>query len=63
MHPLLIQAIAVERARELHADAAAASRAGRFRRSRQDGRAWRDTGGRTLVRLAAARPLRGPRPA
>jgi hypothetical protein len=68
MNPVLIQAIAAERTRELHADAAATSRAGRVRRSRRGAAIAASSpafpvGARTLAWLAAARPLRGPRPA
>jgi hypothetical protein len=48
MHPVITQAIAAERARELHAHAAVAGLARHLRRSRR--------GGRT-------RPLRNPRAA
>lgn len=67
MHPVITQAIAAERGRELHADAAAAGRARQFRRSRPGGRRWRfasfPRGGRAPAPLSAARPLRGPRAA
>jgi hypothetical protein len=67
MHPVITQAIAAERGRELHAQAAAARRARHLRRSRHGGRTWRFTrllhGERVPALLPAARPLRGPRPA
>jgi hypothetical protein len=67
MHPVITQAIAAERARELHARAAAAGRARHLRRSRHGGRTWRFThlpdGGRMPALPSAARPLRGPRSA
>jgi hypothetical protein len=43
MHLLITQAIAADRARELHAHAAAARRARYLRRSRPGGRTWRFT--------------------
>lgn len=67
IHPVITEAIAAERARELHADAAAARRAHQLRRSRQVSRTWRFTGfprgGRVAAVLPAARRLRGPRAA
>ena len=67
MHPVITQAIAAERARELHAHAAAAGRVGHLRRSRHGGRTWRFTGfprgERASALPPAARPLRGPRAA
>ncbi len=67
MHPVITQAIAAERARELHAHAAAAGRARYLRRPRHAGRTWRFTrfarGGRAPALLPADRPLRGPRAA
>ncbi len=66
MHPVITQAIAADRARELHAHAAAAGRA-RYLRSRHGGHTWRFTrlprGRRARALLPAARPLRGPRAA
>ena len=66
MHPVITQAIAAERARELQDHAAATELARHLRRSRHGGRAWRLTrfarGGR-VVSLPAARPLRDPRAA
>jgi hypothetical protein len=65
MHPVITQAIAADRARELHAHAAAARLARHLRRSRHGDRTWRfarlsqDSG--TPASLPAARPLRGPR--
>jgi len=62
MHPIIADAIAAERARELQAAATAARRARRLRRSR---RAWLLMGipdaGHIPVLLSAAGPLRGPR--
>jgi len=67
MHPVITEAIAAERARELHAHAAAARRAHQLRRSRQGSRMWRfigfPRGRRGPAVLPAARPLRGPRAA
>ena len=66
MHPVITQAIAAERARELHAHAAAAGRARYLRRSRMGGRAWRFIRipqGRRAPALRPARPLRDPRAA
>jgi hypothetical protein len=67
MHAVITQAIAAERARELHAHAAAAGRARRPRRCRHGSRTWRLTrlpdARRTSALLSAARPLRGPRAA
>jgi hypothetical protein len=67
MHPVITQAIAAERARELQAHAVAVGRARHLRRSRHGSRTWRftrlphDRG--TPASLPAARPLRGPRAA
>src|SRR5262249_57362288 len=62
MHPIIAEAIAAERARELQAAAPAARRARRLRRSR---RAWLLMGipdaGHIPVLLSATGPLRGPR--
>jgi len=67
MHPVINQAIAAERARELQAYAAAAGRARHLRRSRHGARLWRFTvlpqGGRTPALLPAAGSPRGPRAA
>jgi hypothetical protein len=67
MHPVITQAIAAERARELHAKAAAARCARRLRRSLHGGRTWQFTrlpdGGRAPALLPAARPLRDPKAA
>ena len=67
MHPVITQAIAAERVRDLHAQAAAARRACHLRRSRPGGRTWRFTrfpgGGRAPALRPAARSLRGPRAA
>ena len=49
MHPVITEAVAAQRARELHADAAAARRAHQFRR--------------VPAVLPAVRRLRGPRAA
>jgi hypothetical protein len=40
MHPVTTQAVAAERIREFHADAAAAGRSRQARRSRPAGRVW-----------------------
>ena len=65
MHPVITEAVAAERARELHAHAAAARRADQLSRSRQ--RRWRfigfPRGERVPDVLPAARPLRGPKAA
>jgi hypothetical protein len=67
MHPVTHQAIAAQRARELHAHAAAARQARHLRRSRHGGRTWRFTrlpyGGSRPALRPAARPLRDPRAA
>jgi len=67
MHPVITQAIAAERARELQAHAAVAGLARHLRRSRHGSRSRRFTrlpqDGGTLASLPAARPLRGPRAA
>jgi hypothetical protein len=59
MHPVITQAIAADRAQELHAHAAAAGHARHLRR----GHAWRFTrfarGGRASALPPAARPLHG----
>jgi hypothetical protein len=64
MHPVINQAIAADRARELQAYAAAAGQTRRVRRSRR-GRAFVAIGraARGLASPLAGRPLRGPRPA
>jgi muconolactone delta-isomerase len=62
MHPVITEAIAAQRARELHAHAAAARRAHQLRRSGQVGRVWRFLGFPRGGRVPA-RPLRGPRAA
>lgn len=64
MHPVITQAIAAERARELHAHAAAAGRARQLRRSAHARLIRRSPrGGPGPALLAAARSLRGPRSA
>jgi len=64
MHPVMNQAIAAERARELHAYAAAAGRARRLRRAARARRLRRlPRGGPGPALLAAARLLRRPRAA
>lgn len=67
MHPVITQAMAADRARELHAHAAAAGRARYLRRSRDGGHTWRfprlPRGRRTQALLPASQPLRGPRAA
>ena len=67
MHPVITEAIATERARELHAYAAAARCAHQLRRSGQVSRTWRFIGfsrdGRVPAVPPAARPLRGPKAA
>jgi len=67
MHPVITEAVAAQRARELHADAAAARRAHQFRRSGQVSRTRRfigfPRGGRVPAVLPAVRRLRGPRAA
>jgi hypothetical protein len=67
MHPVITEAVAAQRARDLHAYAAAARRAHQLRRSGQVSRTWRflgfPRGGRVPAAAPAARPLRGPRAA
>jgi hypothetical protein len=63
MHPVITEAVAAQRARELHAHAAAARRAHQLRRSGQVSRMWRFFGFPRGGRVPAARPLRGPRAA
>jgi hypothetical protein len=67
MHPVITEAIAAQRARELHAHAGAARRAHQLRRSGQVSRTWRFLGfwrgGRVPAATPAARRLRGPRAA
>jgi hypothetical protein len=67
MHPVITEAIAAQRARELHAHAAAARRTHQLRRSGQVSRTWQFLGfphaGRVPAVLPAARRLRGPRAA
>jgi hypothetical protein len=67
MHPVITEAIAAQRARELHAHAAAARRGRRLRRSGQVHRRWQflgfPRGGQVPAAASAARPLRGPRAA
>jgi hypothetical protein len=61
MHPVISQAIAAERARELQAAAIAVGRADRQRRSRQARRPWLFMGIPVGRRVPAS--LRGPRAA
>ena len=67
MYPVITEAVAAQRARELHAHAAAARRAHQLRRSGQGSRTWRfigfPRGGRVSAVAPAPRPLRGPRAA
>ena len=67
MHPVITQAVAAERARELQATAMAVGRARRLRRSRQARRRWLLMGisgaGRASVLRSAPGTLRGPRAA
>lgn len=67
MHPVITEAIAAQRARELHAHAAAARRAHQLRRSGQASRTWRfigfSRGGRGPAVAPPARTLRGTRAA
>jgi hypothetical protein len=67
MHPVFAEAIAAQRARELHTHAAAARRTHQLRRSGQVSRTWRffgfPRGGRVPAAAPAARSLRGPRAA
>ena len=44
MHPVITEAVAAQRARELHAHGAAARRAHQLSRSRQGSRTWRFIG-------------------
>ncbi len=63
MHPVITQAMGVQRARELQADAEAAGHFRRLRRSRRSDRTRWFTrfgaGGRAPALLPAARPLGG----
>jgi len=59
MHPVITEAIAAERARELRAHAAAARHADQLIRSRQVSRTWRFIGFPRGERV----PLRGPKAA
>jgi hypothetical protein len=67
MHPVITQAIAAERAREMQAHAAAAGLARQLRRSQQSRRTWLPMriarAGRGPASLPPARPLRDPRAA
>ena len=67
MHPVITEAVAAQRARELHADAAAARRGHQLRRSGRVSRTWRflgfARGARRPAVLPATRRLRGPRAA
>ena len=67
MHPVITEAVAAQRARELHAHAAAARLADQLSRSRQVSRTWRYIGflrgERVPAVLPAARPQRGPKAA
>jgi len=67
MHPVIAQTIATERSSELRADAAAAARARRWRRSRHAGRPWLLRGisgaGRGPASVPVRRQLRDPRAA
>ena len=64
MHPVITQAVAAERTRDVQAYAAAAGRARQLRRSAPARRFLRFArGGRRLAPLAAGRPLRNPRAA
>ena len=67
MHPVITEAIAAERARELHAYAAGARRAHQLRRSGRVSRTWQfisfPRAGRGPAVLPAARRLGGPRAA
>jgi hypothetical protein len=65
MHPVITEAVAEQRARELHAYAATARRTRQLRLSGQVHHTWRflgfPRGGRVPAVASAARPLRGPR--
>lgn len=67
MHPVITQAIAAERTREMQAQAAAAGLARQLRRFQQPRRPWLPMrigrAGRGPASLPAARPLRDPRAA
>jgi hypothetical protein len=63
MHPVITQAIAAERTRELQATGIAVGRAHRLRRSRQAQRPRLLTGIPGAGRVPLPRPLRGPRAA
>jgi hypothetical protein len=64
MHPVIAQAIATERSRELQAYAVAAARARQLRRSRHAWRPWLFLGvsgaGRGPASVPVRRPLRDP---
>jgi hypothetical protein len=67
MHPVITQAVAAERVREIHAHAVATRRGRQLRRSRQARRLWLLAGisraGRGPVSAPVPRPVRGPRAA
>ena len=64
MHPVIAQAIAAERARDLQAYVVEAGRAREARRAPRTRLFTHIPGAvRAPMSLAAARPLRGPRPA
>jgi hypothetical protein len=63
MHPLITQAIAAERVREIHAQAAAARHGRRLRRSQQSRRRWLPAGISRAGRGPASLPVRDPRAA
>jgi hypothetical protein len=67
MHPVITEAIAAQRARELHAHAIAARRVHQLRHSGQASRTRRflgfPRGGQVPAVRPAAQPLRGPRAA
>ena len=63
MHPVITQAIAAERVREIHAHAAAARHGRQFRRFQQARRRWLPAGVMRASRGPAALPVRDPRAA
>ena len=64
MHPAIIQAVAAERCRDLHAGVAASRRAGEIRRTRRQRPIIGVRQALALrVALRVARPRRDPRPA
>ena len=63
MHPVITQAIAAERVREIHAHAAAARHGRQLRRSQRSRRQWLPAGVLRAGRGPASLPVRDPRAA